>query len=54
MQKLRDQMEEQRKIDADVISKLLEQLAITGNSTLSKLHQAATRMETQGAHTTQG
>lgn len=39
-------MEQQRKIDADTIASLRDQVAITGTSTLSKLHEAATRMET--------
>ena len=43
-------MEEQRKIDQDTIAKLRDQISITGTSTLSKLHEAATRMDASNPH----
>lgn len=54
IKKLRDQMEKRQQMDAETIASLRDQLAMTGNSTLSKLHEAASRMETSGARQTQG
>ena len=48
--RMREQMETQRKVDADTIANLREQITATGTSTLSKLHEAASRMESQGGH----
>jgi chromosome segregation ATPase len=42
-------MDEQRKADANTIASLREQISATGSSTLSKLHEAAVRMEGAGA-----
>lgn len=47
-------MEEQRKIDQDTIAELRNQIAITGSSTLSKLHEAVTRMDSSTAGQTAG
>lgn len=47
-------MEEMRHRDAKTIAELRDQISIAGNSTLSKLHEAATRMESKGARKTTG
>lgn len=41
--KLRNQMQQQREIDANTITELQQQLSITGNTTLGKLHDIVAR-----------
>lgn len=54
IEKLREQMEIQTKSDANTIANLREQISATGSSTLSKLHEAAVRMEGAGQRQTAG
>jgi len=49
--RLREQMGTAREIDAKTISDLREQLSITGNNTLSRLHEIVSKQDAVGPGT---
>ena len=56
MERLREQMKNQAQLDAATINQLRDQMSVTGNATMNKLHSIVAKHEqqapAQGAHTT--
>ena len=54
MERLREQMKNQAQLDAATINQLRDQMSVTGNATMNKLHSIVAKHETQapvqGAH----
>ena len=49
MERLREQMKNQAQLDAATINQLRDQMSVTGNSTMNKLHSIVAKHETQQA-----
>ena len=46
MERLREQMKNQAQLDAATINQLRDQMSVTGNSTMNKLHSIVAKHET--------